>query len=63
MAAHYMLGRAYSDMGEAPHALQCFLDAVACADTTSLECDFKTLFRVYGQIAKIYQIIIFINSK
>ena len=41
MAAYYMLGRAYSDMGEAPRAIQCFLDAVACADTTSLECDIQ----------------------
>ncbi|MBR6264852.1 MAG: hypothetical protein IKR05_16795 [Prevotella sp.] len=24
MTAHYLLGRAYSDMGEAPRALQCF---------------------------------------
>lgn len=55
MTAYYLLGRAYSDMGEAPHALQCFLDAVACADTTSLECDFKTLFRVYGQITMVYR--------
>ena len=54
MAAYYMLGRAYSDMGEAPRALQCFLDAVACADTTSLECDFRTLFFIYGQMAMVY---------
>ena len=55
MTAYYMLGRAYSDMGELPRALQCFLDAVACADTTSLECDFKTLFFIYGQIAMVYR--------
>ena len=55
MIAHYLLGRAYSDMGEAPRALQCFLDAVACADTTSQECDFKTLFRIYGQMAMLYR--------
>lgn len=55
MAAHYLLGRAYSDMGEAPQALQCYLDAVACADTTSQECDFKTLFFIYGQIAMVYR--------
>ena len=55
MTAHYLLGRAYSDMGEAPRALQCFLDAVACADTTSRGCDFQNLFRIYGQIAMIYQ--------
>ena len=55
MTAHYLLGRAYYDMGEAPRALESFLDAVACADTTSLECDYKSLFRIYGQIAMIYQ--------
>ena len=55
MVAHYLLGRAYSDMGEAPRALQCFLNAVACADTTSQECDFKTLFRIYGQVAMVYR--------
>ena len=55
MVAHYLLGRAYNDMGEAPRALQCFLDAVACADTTSRDCNFKTYFRTYGQIAMIYR--------
>ena len=55
MTAHYLLGRAYSDMSEAPQALRCFLDAVACADTTSIDCDFKTLFRIYGQIAMAYR--------
>ena len=55
MTAHYLLGRAYSDMGEAPRALQCFLNAVACADTTSNKCDFKTLFRIYGQVAMVYR--------
>ena len=51
MTAHYLLGRAYSDMGEAPRALKCFLDAVSCADTTATDCDYSSLFRVYGQIA------------
>ena len=55
MTAHYLLGRAYSDMGEAPRALQCFLDASACADTTSQECDFKTLFFIYGQMAMVFR--------
>ena len=49
------MGRAYSDMGVAPRALQCFLDAVACADTTSKECDFKTLFFIYGRMAMVYR--------
>ena len=55
MTANYLLGRAYCDMGEAPRSLQCFLDAIASADTTSQECDFKTIFRIYGQIAMVYR--------
>lgn len=55
MTANYLLGRAYSDMGEAPMALHCFLDAVACADTTSQDCDYGCLFRIYGQMAIIYR--------
>ena len=55
MTAHYLLGRAYSDMGEAPRALKCFLDAVSCADTTAIDCDYSSLFRVYGQIAMSYR--------
>ena len=55
MTAHYLLGRAYSDMGKVAQALQCFLDAVECADTTSQDCDFNTLFPIYGQMAMVYQ--------
>lgn len=55
MTAHYLLGRAYSDMGEAPMALQCFLDAVSCADTTAADCDFYSLSGVFGQMAFVYE--------
>ena len=30
MEAHYLLGCAYRDMGQAPQALQCYQDAVKC---------------------------------
>ena len=51
LRAHYMLGCAYRDLGEAPHALDCFHDAVMCADTTAADCDFRTLSRVHSQTA------------
>ena len=54
MRSHYILGCAYRDLGEAPRALQCLNDAAECADTTSADCDFKTLSRVYGQIAYLF---------
>ena len=51
LRAHYMLGCVYRDLGEAPHALDCFHDAVMCADTTATDCDFCTLSRVHSQTA------------
>ena len=56
MRAHYILGCAYRDLGEAPPALECYNDAVECADTTAKDCDFKTLSRVYGQMSYLYHI-------
>lgn len=54
MRAHYILGCAYRDLGEAPRALECYNDAVECADTTAKDCDFKTMSRVYGQATDIF---------
>ena len=54
LRAHYLLGCAYRDLHEAPLALLSWEDAVACADTLSPDCDFATLFRVYGQMAGTY---------
>ena len=39
MLAHYLLGRTYADMGEAPAALDAFHRAAEYADTTSSDCD------------------------
>ena len=54
MLAHYVLGCTYRDMGEAPHAIDCYLDAAIQADTTAKDCDFYTLSCVYSQMAEIY---------
>ena len=53
LRAHYLLGCAYRDMGEAPHALQCYLDAVDRADTLNKDCNYALLCRVYAQMAGI----------
>ena len=52
--AHYLLGCAYRDMGEAPAALQSYQDAVDCADTLSRDCDYRRLMSVYGQMAELF---------
>ncbi len=54
LLAHYLLGRAYHENGEAPMALQCYQDALDCADTLSTDCDYAQLARVYGQMAQIF---------
>ena len=52
--AHYLLGRAYHEHGEAPMALKCYQEATERADTTATDCDYKQLSRVYGQMADIF---------
>ena len=54
LKAHYLLGCIYRDMKEAPQAIQCYYDAVEKADTLSSDCDYNTLFRVYGQMADVF---------
>lgn len=55
MRAHYLLGCAYADRGEAPQALDAFHDAIDAADTTSANCNFRQLSRVYGQMAELFK--------
>ena len=52
--AHYLLGCAYRDLGEAPQALDCFHDAIDRAETTAADCDYRLLMSVYGQMANIF---------
>lgn len=52
--AHYLLGCVYRDLGEAPRAVDSYLDAVNLADTTDTDCDYNTLTAAYSQLAKLY---------
>ena len=54
MRAHYILGRTYADMGEAPRAVDAYLDAASQADTTAADCDFRTLSCIYAQMGAVY---------
>ncbi len=54
LLAHYLLGRAYYDAGEAPMALQCYQQAIECADTTAKDCDFAQLSKVYAQMGQLF---------
>ena len=52
--AYYLQGRVYSDIGEAPIALECYQKATEMADTTQKECNIHTLAVIYGQMAALY---------
>ena len=49
MLAHYLLGCVYRDLGDSPASLSCYNDAVEKVDTTSSDCDYKLLTKVYEQ--------------
>ena len=52
--AHYLLGCAYRDMGEAPLALQYYQEAADRADTTREDCDYRQLSVNYAQMADLF---------
>ena len=54
LRAHYILGRTYADLGEAPQAIEAYNDAIDRADTTDVDCNYYTLCRVYTQMANVY---------
>lgn len=51
MESMYLMGCIYRDKEEAAKALDWYITATECADTLDTECDYSTLFRIYGQIA------------
>lgn len=55
MMAHYLMGCIYREQKEAPNAVQCYEKAIEYADTLSDDCDFVTLYRIYGQLADVYR--------
>ena len=63
LLAHYLLGCAYRDLGEMPHAVDCFLDAISLTDTTAMDCDFKTLSSVYSQLARMYRQLLLLTEE
>lgn len=54
MLAYYLLGRFYTNIGEAPQALQTYYDAIDKADTLDSKCDYGTWAAIYGQMATIF---------
>ena len=54
MLAHYLLGRTYADLGEAPQALDAYHTAADCADTTAQDCDYRLLTRIHAQSANLF---------
>lgn len=51
MRAHYLLGCAFRDAGEAPKALECYQQAADCAALDDSDCDYQLMIRVNGQMA------------
>ena len=54
LLAHYLLGRAYHEHGEAPMAMECYQRAIEQADATSADCDYAQLSRVYAQMGLLF---------
>ena len=55
MLSRYLLGCIYRDMDNGPKAVRCYLEAVEQADTTDKNCDYRVLFRLYGQLTELYK--------
>ena len=63
LQAHYLLGCVYRDLGDAPRAIECYLDAVEKADTTAEDCDYKTMGATYSQMAGMYHRQLLLNNE
>lgn len=54
MKAHYLLGCAYRDMGEAPLAIKQFHLATEAADTLEPDCNYSLLCRIHSQMSALF---------
>lgn len=54
MSAYYLLGCTYRDLDKKTLALNCYIKATECADTTRKDCDFNLLARIKGQIGVVF---------
>lgn len=52
--ANYMQGSVYRDRSDSPMALEYYMKAVSLADTTSNNCDYELLSRIYAQMAELF---------
>ena len=60
MAANYMAGCAYRDIGDVPNAIKYFRRAIEAADTTDSSCNLRMLYCIHGQAALLYaQMLVF----
>lgn len=55
MTAYYLKGRVHQDLREIPQALEAYQHATEMADTTRDDCDWHTLYAVYGQMVSLFQ--------
>ena len=55
MTAYYLKGRVHQDLREIPQALEAYQHATEVADTTRDDCDWHTLYAVYGQMVSLFQ--------
>ena len=54
MEAYYLLGSVYRDLHDAPKAVEAFLNGINAADTTSEDCRYDILTRLYAQKGDIF---------
>ena len=54
MKSLYLLGCVYRDKGDVPLAIEKYNQAVGKADTTSLNCNYTLLCRIYAQMAYLF---------
>lgn len=54
MAANYMAGCAYRDLGDVPNAIKYYRRAIEAADTADSSCNLRMLYCIHGQAALLY---------